>query len=192
MTEPGRIEEDRATLAQLEDRLRRDVSDMLAVLEVDLPAFVRRTARRAFTESAQADQMSPAEVRALKVEAEALATRAGKELLESLRDPRAWAWPGPEAPPASGADLEAHPGVAPALQGVADQVHALLQRHGVATPAGACRYRPPTWFVAGRFMKSLIEGWWRTLALHWEVQERVQQAARGDERQRREARWDGA
>lgn len=185
------MDDDRTTLAELDKRLRRDVDDMLAVLAEDVPAFVRRTARRVFGESPRADAMSDAEVKRLKLDAEATAAKTCSELSAAVGRFEAWRWPGPEAPPAAGQDLDAHPALGPALLLVQEHLLGLLGRHGIEAAPETCRYRLPTYFVAGRFMKSLVEGYWRTLALHHEVQERLRQHERLSERERREARWDG-
>ena len=107
----------RRELEQVEASHERTVSEILAVLSVDVPAFVQRTVRRVFTASERADQIQDAALTELKAGTLEASISLRDHLQTELGDPKAWAWDGPEPPPVGASDLSAHPRVAAALEG---------------------------------------------------------------------------
>jgi len=191
--DPTEAAEARRTLEQLEGRLRDDARRMAAVLAADVPAFVRRVVRRAFVEAPAADGLDDGAVARLKAETEAAAERLAGEVQAELGPLEAWLWREDAPPPAAADDLRPNPRVAAVLDRVEEAISGLLGGHGLPLPPPAERaYALPTYFVAGEFMRSLVESYWRTLALHHELARDVAAADQEDERRRREARWDEA
>jgi len=193
--EPESLDDARQTLAQIEARLRRDVADMVRVLEADIPAFVVRTVRRAFEQAPEADDLSDGALRALKEETAALGRDLAKEVGQALGAFEVWQWDsGWRMPPAPPEDLAAHPRVTETLGRIGGALSELIGRHGL--PAGSLGedpgYRLPAYFVAGHFMKSLVNSYWRALADHEELRGSIADADQADERKARAARWETA
>lgn len=189
----ARDPEARETLAKLEERLRRDVRDMLEVLRADVPVFFRRAVKQAFEESDAADALDEAALRRLKADTERRADEAGRDLVSRLGPFEAWLQAAP-APPKDARGLDEHPVVGPALGQVRAALRELLEAHGLPRAADDERlaYRLPTYFVAGHYMKSLVESFWQTLSLHQQLASQLAAGAKDDLRQQRRLRWDQA
>jgi len=183
-------EEARQTLAQLEDRLRRNVNDMVKVLVADAPVFAKRAVRRVFERSAVSDGLDDAALKALKDGTDAMASAVAAQLGERLSPFEAWAWTGADVP-ASRDSLDAHPTVSEALAAVGQAIGALLDEHGYTeAERGPIAYQLPAYFVAGQFMQSLVADYWRVLADHHELDKRLREEALSTERTSRRSRWD--
>jgi hypothetical protein len=192
--DPCDLEDAEETLRQLEERLRRDARDMATVLRTDVPTFVSRTVKTVFEECEQADSLDPTAVRRLKDDTAKTSQVLGAEVGDRLARFELWTWDRSDPPPRDARGLDANPEVASVLRRVGEAVLELLERHGIPRSAvgehGA--YRLPTYFVAGHFMKSLVENYWQTLAMHHELRARIQSGAKDTQRKERRARWDGA
>lgn len=189
----ARDPEARETLAKLEERLRRDVRDMLEVLRADVPVFFRRAVKQAFEESDAADALDDAALRRLKADTDRRADEVGRDLASRLGPFEAWLQAAP-APPKDARVLDEHPVVGPALGQVRAALRELLEAHGLPRAADDERlaYRLPTYFVAGHYMKSLVESFWQTLSLHQQLASQLASGAKDDQRQQRRLRWDQA
>lgn len=185
-------EEARQTLEHLEERLRRDVADMLTVLEADIPKHIIRTARAVFERWSGADALDDAAIKKLKQDTQATSKALTDEVLTGLRDFETWTWDSSWAHPVEPEDLEPHPRVSEALARVEPGLLGLLERHGVpaAELGDRGKYRVPAYFVAGHFMKSLVANYWRALLDHHQLSEKLQEADQAEERQTRRDRWD--
>ncbi|MCO5167044.1 MAG: hypothetical protein M9894_11835 [Planctomycetes bacterium] len=183
--------EAREALAKLEERLRRDARDMVEVLRADVPVFFRRTVKALFEESEGADALDAGAVKRLKAEADRRADEVAQALAARLEPLSAWLWDRPEPPPREAKGLDDHPTVGPALAEVGLALAGVLEAHGLPV-ATRPDYRLPTYFVAGHYMKSLVEGYWQALALHHDLSQRLAAGAREDQRKARRARWDEA
>ncbi|MBX3469502.1 MAG: hypothetical protein KF878_21720 [Planctomycetes bacterium] len=181
--------EAREALAKLEERLRRDTRDMLEVLRADVPVFFRRTVKALFEESDAADALDAAAVKRLKADADRRADEVAQVLGARLEPLSAWLWDGAAPPPREAKGLDEHPTVGPALAEVGAALAQVLEAHGLPTTTRPA-YRLPTYFVAGHYMKSLVEGYWQALALHHDLAQRLAADAREDQRKARRARWD--
>lgn len=186
--------EDRDSLAKLEERLRRDVRDMVEVLRADVPVSFKRAVKAVFEETDAADALDDAAVRELKAETDRRAEEVGRELERRLATFDAWRWTAAEPPPRDAKVLDPHPTVGAALRQVGQALAQLLEAHGIAPAALGDRaaYRIPSYFVAGHYMKSLVEGFWQALALHHELSSRVAAGAKEQQRKARRARWEQA
>lgn len=184
-------EEARQTLAQLEDRLRRNVSDMVKVLVADAPVFARRAVRRVFERSPVSDGLDDAALKALKDGTDTMANTVADRLGERLSPFEAWAWTGGDVP-LTRDSLDAHPAVSKCLAEIGQSIAALLDTHGYSeADRGLITYQLPAYFVAGQFMQSLVADYWRVLADHHELDKRLQEEALSTERTSRRSRWDG-
>lgn len=193
MDEVEGAQDARETLAKLEERLQRDVRDMLEVLRADVPAFFKRTVKASFEEADTADALDDARVRRLKKDTDERALAVGNELARTLAPLDAWLrWDKPEPPPRDGKTLDPHPVVGPALAKVGDAVLALLESYGLPRHRDRATYRLPSYFVAGHYMKSLVESFWQSLSLHHELRERAHTDEKQAARAKRRARWDQA
>lgn len=198
----ARDPEARETLAKLEERLRRDVRDMLEVLRADVPVFFRRTVKLAFEESEGADALDEAAVRRLKAESERRADEVGRELVARLERFDAWLTPTATttattrdaASPRDARALDEHPSVGPALRQVGAALRELLDAHGLAGALDDERlaYKLPTYFVAGHYMKSLVESFWQNLGLYHRLAGQLAAGAKDEQRQARRSRWESA
>ncbi len=185
-------EEARQTLAQLEDRLRRNVSDMVKVLVADAPVFAKRAVRRVFERSAVSDGLDDAALKSLKAGTDAMADAVRDQLKERLSPFEAWTWAG-GAVPTSRDSLDAHPTASEALAAVGQSVAVLLEEHGYnEAERGTIAYQLPAYFVAGQFMQSLVADYWRVLADHYDLDCRLREEALSTERTSRRSRWDSA
>ncbi len=191
--EPSELEDARGTLEQVERRLRRDIADMVGVLEADVPAFVGRSVRRTFEQAPEADRVDDAAVKRLKEDTTRLGQELAAEVARELAGFEVWTWEAgwtlPSEPPE---DLDAHPRVSEVLSRVGAAVRELLERHGLPAPAEATHYRLPAYFVAGHFMKSLVANYWRALADHEALRRALAEADQREAREARAARWDRA
>ena len=187
--DPTQTREAAETLKQLEERLSRDVADMVKVLTADVPVFVKRTIRTAFERSDAADSLDDAAVKALKAATADASARLEAELQEKLTPIEVWTW-GDTPVPVAPAGLDVHPRVGPVLATVGEGVAAILEEHGLSH--GPVSYQLPTYFVAGHFMKSLVADYWRVLADYHALSLRLQEEAQADQRETRRARWDSA
>lgn len=194
LVDPREVAAANETLRQLEERLRRDVRDMVEVLRADVPTFVSRTIKAVFEESPAADALDDVAVARLKADTAATAKSLGQDTADRLARFELWTWEKSDPPPRDARGLDANPEVAAVLHGVGEAIVDLLERHGLPRTAAGDRaaYRLPTYFVAGHFMKSLVESYWQTLAMHHELRSRVQSGAKDASRRSRRARWDGA
>jgi hypothetical protein len=193
MDEPEGARDARETLAKLEERLQRDVRDMLEVLRADVPAFFKRTVKASFEEADAADALDDAKVRRLKKETDERADAAARELAARLEPLDAWLrWDKSEPPPRDGKTLDPHPVVGPALAKVSDALLALLEGFGLPRNREKATYRLPSYFVAGHYMKSLVESFWQSLSLHHELREKAHSDEKQATRAKRRARWDQA
>jgi hypothetical protein len=182
----------RETLAQLEQRLRREVADMTTVLVADVPMFFSRAVRRAFERSPAADDLDDAAVAKLKAAAQEASQAQGARVGEELAPFEVWLPQGPVDP--GQGDLSGQPAVAAVLDRVGADLAALLTEHGLGAEVlgDEASYRLPSYFVKGHFMKSLVGNYWRALADYVALREQVQEESQADQRERRRARWDEA
>lgn len=194
LTDPGELDEARETLRQLEERLRRDVRDIVDVLRADVPTFIGRSVKAAFEECEAADALEDAAVRRLKEDAARTSKAVADDVATTLSRFELWTWDRSDPPPREARGLDSNPEVAAVLRRVGEALGDLLERHGL--PRGALgdrgAYRLPTYFVAGHFMKSLVESYWQTLTMHHELRQRIEAGAQTDQRRRRRERWDQA
>jgi hypothetical protein len=111
--DPKELDDARQTLTRIEERLRRDVGDMVRVLQADVPAFFVRAVRRVFEQAPEADALDPAAVRRLKEDTLATGKALGAEVARRLEPFEVWTWDPTWAklPAEPLEDLDRHPRV---------------------------------------------------------------------------------
>lgn len=189
--EQARAVERRTTV---EEKARHDVREMIEVLRADVPAFFQREARKRFVAHADwAERLDDAKLAKLKKDVHAAAEQTAADVARALEPWDLWAWD-PRAPlPDSPRALDVHPRVAPVLARIGAGLADVLARHGVPESETARdSYKLPTYFVAGRFMKSLVESYWRNVQELVELGKLIDESSNRDRRERSAARWDKA
>jgi len=177
----------------VEQKLEYDVREMVEVLRVDVPKFFEREVKRRFAAWPEAERLTDEAVKKLKQDTASAGEHVAAELATELTPLAAWAWD-PQRPfPEDPKGLEANPRVATVLRSIGDELAALLERHGLPEHETAKdSYKLPSYFVAGRFMKSLVESYWRGLLEYVELSRLIEEVGSRERRERQQARWDGA
>lgn len=182
-------------LRVIEEKIRRDAREIVEVLKVDLPAFVKRFVRDRFLAAGDfADRADAAQLKALKADVEETAQRAGREIVPGLEDWSLWL-EGPKAAPSAAErrDLAANPEIQARVQKVGEYLQALLVRHRFPTVKDEDfrdAYNLPSWFISGRLVLSLVESYWRNLEEYLALRTAVAAMRERDQRAKRAERWD--
>ncbi|MGH7296107.1 MAG: hypothetical protein ACRELB_14285, partial [Polyangiaceae bacterium] len=179
------------------EKIRRDAREIVDVLRVDLPAFIKRYVKDRFLAAgAFADAIGDTQVKALKADVDETALKASAEIVPTLEDWPLWlAVPKPFPAAGERRDLSGHPDIQARIQKVGDHLRALLERHRFPEVRGEElneAYRLPTWFIGGRLIVSLVESYWRNLEEFASVQSALTALNERDRRAKRSERWDGA
>ena len=77
------------------------------------------------------------------------------------------------------------------MQAAEKELQAFFVEFGIAT-AEVPQYKLPAYFVAGLYMPSLAEHYWRIVAESRELEEQKKKLAETSVRERLQAKWDGA
>jgi hypothetical protein len=184
-------------LRVVDEKVRRDAREIVEVLRIDLPLFVKREARQRFVAAgAFADSLDKAKLHALKDDVEATAATAGREIAPLLEDWSLWL-EGPKAAsgPGERRDLSGNPEIQSRIQRVGDHLRGLYERHGfpdVKPEELKEPYKLPTWFISGRLLVSLVESYWRNVEEYRAIREAVAAIKERDQRWKRAERWDSA
>lgn len=181
-------------IAAIHDRIRRNADDIRALLRDDLPAFVAREVKARFVEDADlSSRMSEAQIKALKEST----TRLGAELatqvdasLEPL-DP----WLAGIAVEDGGKHLEENPDLwARIARPAAEAVEEVLDASGFPRPASGhgVAYKEPARFIAGRYLPTLAERYWKAIAELRRINEQSEAQHKARSRSELARRWDDA
>jgi hypothetical protein len=177
----------------VEEKLRHDAKEMTEVLRSDIPTFFVREAKRRFVGWAEGEKWSDDQLKRFKTEMKAAGDKAANDLAQALASWDAWAWDTRNAFPENPTGLEANTRVWGRVRKVGEELANLLERHGLPDPGAAKdAYKLPAYFVAGRFMKSLVESYWRGLAEHAELGRFIEESSSKDRREKLSERWDRA
>ena len=190
MSEPSGAEELNTEIAVREQRLTQVTADIRALLADDLPCFVEREAKRAFMARTNiSGTLSDADVAQLKARATALGMETATAILKELEDPSAWETDGPV--PEDRRSLAGCPGVWSRIALIEHGTLELLAEYGLAedTPTP---YKPPAFFINGRFLPALAEHFWRLSIELRELRQRREQVSEKSIRDRLETRWNDA
>lgn len=171
-------------------RFQQVIADIRAVLKADVEAFVVRETKKAFLSRSDVAEAMPAEkVGALKKRSVELGKSISASLDAAIADPALWNPPPGE--PANPRDLVGVPEVWAKVEGVEKDLQAFLQEFGLGG-AEAPQYKLPAYFVAGLYMPSLAEHYWRIVVETRELEEQKKKLTETTVRERLQAKWDGA
>lgn len=192
----GRDEHGRAVERRsiVEEKLRHDVREMLEVLKVDIPGFFVREAKRRFLGAPEfAEKLSEDQVAGLKRRIQESGDLTAADVVRALEDPLVWSWD-PNAPlPESPRSLDPHPRVGAVLSRAGLGLSQALAQLGFPDAESAKdAYKLPSYFVAGRFMKSLVESYWRNLQEQVELTKLIDESTGRERREKLTRKWDDA
>ncbi|MBI3726441.1 hypothetical protein HY251_21165, partial [bacterium] len=89
--------------------------------------------------------------------------------------------------------LDPNPRVAAALARIGAGLAEVLARHGFPDAESAKdSWKLPSYFVAGRFMKSLVESYWRNLSELVELTKLIDESSSRERKDRLSGKWDKA
>lgn len=170
-------------------RFAQVIEDILKVLRADLETYVLREAKQAYLNAPiRAEEVEKEELKAYRIKAAKLASEAAEEAVKALASTERWL--PPEGPPSDPRSLEGVQGVSSALGGVQARLSVLLQEFKFAEEAPAYRY--PAYFVAGFYLPTLAEHYWRIVTEIRELEAKKAELALNATRDLLEARWDEA
>jgi hypothetical protein len=180
--------------AAVEDKVRHDVREMLEVFRADIPLFFDREAKKRVVAAPDfAEKLDDAKIGRLKHDVSAAAEKMAADVTAALGDQGLWSWDAKVPFPESPKSLDPNPRVAAVLAKIGAGLAEALGKHGVPDAESARgAYKLPSYFVAGRFMKSLVESYWRNLAELVELNRLIDESANRDRRERTANRWDKA
>src|SRR5262249_13735833 len=155
--------------------------------------FLREAKRRLGTALDVVERWDDAALARFKTDVKQGGERAAKDVVAALGSWDAWAWNARDPLPQEPKGLDANPRVHAALSKIGAELAAVLEKHGVPDAASAREaYKLPSYFVAGRFMKSLVESYWRGLNEHVELSRVIDEAGTKERRGKFEQRWEKA
>lgn len=158
MNESQSLDELQEHIRFVQQKIAQIRDDVLATFKEDFPKFVEREVKRAFLENAEhSASMSEQALKALKAEMVGVGAKATVAVLADLTDSTLWVTTGA---PESTKTLESNTELWAVVNGIADAVNQLLEKHGFPGPHTVA-YKSPTWFIAGKYMPSLAEAYWR-------------------------------
>ncbi len=191
----GREEQARAQerKAAVLEKLRHDVKEMLEVLKADIPGFYAREGKRRFLAAHEfAEKLDDRKIAQLKKDVQAAGEKVAAEVVRALEPQDIWMWdrsPLPDAPKT----LDPNPRVASALARIGQGLAEVLSKHGLPDAESAKdSWKLPSYFVAGRFMKSLVESYWRNLQELVELTRLLDESSSRERRERLGNKWDKA
>lgn len=171
-------------------RFQQVIADIRTVLKADLEAFVVRETKKAFLARPEvADGMPNDKVVALKKGAVDLGRALATKTDDAIADPDLWAAPAHE--PHNPRDLVGIPEVWARVTAAEKELQGFLQGFGIAG-AEAPQYKLPAYFVAGLYMPSLAEHYWRIVVESRELEEQKKKLSETTVRDRLQAKWDTA
>lgn len=171
-------------------RFQQVITDIRTVLKADVEAFVHRETKKAFLANPNvAASMETDKVSALKKRSVELGKSLAARIDTETADPALWT--APQAEPANPRDITEISDVWAKLQAVEKDLHAFLGEFGIAG-AEAPAYKVPAYFVAGLYMPSLAEHYWRTVQETRELEEQRDKLEETLVRDKLLAKWDEA
>lgn len=177
----------------VEERIRRAKKDIVDVLRVDFPLFLKRAVKDRFMSApAFADALTDAQLRALKKDVDDAGRRAVDELVPPLEEESIWFV---ETVPAPGdrRDLAANRAVQTRIQKIGGVLRDVLERYGfkdLDAAEFAEAYKLPSWFIAGKLLLTTVESYWRDLEELRSLKDALNQLREKERRAKRAERWD--
>lgn len=179
-------------IAFLRDTIRALADEALVVFREDFVQFFHREARRRFLASPEfARSLSDEGLRTLKAAVDAEAKAATERLVEQLRSDELWL-SGADVPDPSSRRFEDNPRLWEAVSAICREVEALLEKHAFPRDADGgygVLYHEPKRFLAGLYMPSIAEKYWKRIAELREVQAMQKELLAEREKSELLARW---
>ncbi|MSP91637.1 MAG: hypothetical protein EXR79_07515 [Myxococcales bacterium] len=183
-------------------RLSAAIADILTLVCEDIQGYPEAELRRRFVESAGADQMPDATLKALRTAARELGRASADDVRTRLHDPQQWRGePDGEGLRAAGhlrevagdeakKDLSAVRPAWTVIAAIDARVEALAQQHGLTAddrvPKG---YTPPKRFILGKHLPTLVEHFWKALDDVRRAEDSARQTDVESQKRRRAERW---
>jgi len=141
-----------------ERQIREDAARIVGVLQDDLPAYLQREIKARFVSAPDFADAMPAEtLDALKRDADDEGTKAAADIAAALRDPALWLTDVelPDGP----FELTHLPRVWQQATRIETVLEGLLAKYHFPAAGPRAQYKPPTWFVSGTLLKTLMEAY---------------------------------
>jgi hypothetical protein len=185
---------DTISLAELEqhagalrNRIRNVSSDIRALLADDLPLFAEREMKKAFINNPEfASTVPDNTLKQLKADITKESASAAAAVLGALDDESLWFAANTEAP-TSIADNQA---LWAQVNQISAMVNSLREQYNFPPNAEPIVYRPPTWFIGGRYMPTLSEKYWAALSQLWVVDAQIAALETDSSKSELSQRWD--
>jgi hypothetical protein len=192
----GRDEHARAVERRsvVEEKLKDDVRKMLTVLRADVPGFFAREAKRRFIGAPDfSDRLSKEQVARLKREVLAAGELTAADVVRALEDPAVWSWEAGAPLPEDPKTLEPNSKVSAVLSRIGLGLAQILGQLGFPDAEKAKEsYKLPSYFIAGHFMKQLVESYWRNLQEQVELTKLIDEHQNRDRKDKLTKKWDEA
>jgi hypothetical protein len=150
----------RADLEAKERQIEEDAARIVRFLEEDFPGYLGREVKARFIGAPEfADAMRADTVAALRRELEEEGRRVGAEIAGALKDRTLWLVDVEEGAERA-LELKDLPAVwerVRAIDAALDRVLSRYQFPVEGARGGSVEYRPPSWFVSGTLLKTLLE-----------------------------------
>lgn len=179
----------------LAEKVQRDMRDLVDILKADFPKFVERAVKERFVSAPDfANGMSDADLKSLKADVAATGKTLVGEVASSLDDLAIWLEPQGPVPGASErGDLRGNAEVYRRLQKAGAFVKDLLAKYRFPDLHDAEfteAYRLPSWFIGGRYPKSVAQSYWRNLEEYHSVRDALRSMQERDQKSKLASRWD--
>lgn len=186
------LEELESQQQQLTEQVMVLAREITAAIAEDITTFMNREVRRRFIEAVDfAESVDDTKVREIKDAIQQQSEALGVDLKETLANEALWLIPPPEGE--LGKQLEPNQGVWSALQRLAlGAAEFLAAFHFPADndEGFVIAYRPPSYFVAGKYLPGLVEKYWKLLSRRQRLADEVSAIDLEQRRKTLVERWD--
>lgn len=161
---------DDMSLAELEQHIVMHRSRVLqaadgikALLADDLAKFVEREMKRAFVTTPEfAGTIDDSALKELKADLASRGPAAAASVIEALDEEGLW-FPSGVTADDERKSIDENEALWAVVSRIGDAIVAIKEKYGFPDAGEPVTYRPPTWFIGGRYLPSLSERYWRHL-----------------------------
>jgi hypothetical protein len=173
----------------LVEQIRRIRDEAVLILAEDLTLFPERELRRRFvTNRAFAEALDEKTIKAIKQEARAKGAWASKKAITMMQEDERWLagvrFEG------AGKSFAENSVLWEPTQVACEMVTQMLVSFGFPDADTPVEYKMPTWFIKGKYLPSLAEKYWATIAELKEVNQRMQEGIEALQREALAKKWD--
>ena len=188
------LEKIRERLAVLDEKIKKDAREIIEVLRVDFPSYIEREIKRRFVNSPGfSEGLSDETIKQIKQGIAAQGEKVVQEVIPALEDWEIWFPMEEEDLKSETNDLKDNPRVWGHIQKVGAYVYEIFQKHGfpgVEESDYRDAYSLPTWFIAGRLIKSLVEAYWRNMHEYRSLNSVLTKLGEKEKKEHLAERWD--